>query len=410
MSTTRRKALIIGGGIAGPALAMFLKCAGIDSVIYEARSSAADEAGAFLALAPNGMNVLKTLGIDGRVKASGFATTGMRFYNSRGKQIGELDTSSTEQRYGAGMVVIKRGLLHKVLHEATTEQGIPMEFGKKLADVEVTPDQKVIAHFADGTPAEGDFLVGSDGLHSRTRQVILPDAPSPSYTGMVDCGGFARATAVSPSGWQHMTFGKKAFFGYFVTPPGEVYWFSNVAWPYEPARDELNAISKDVWHQRLIALHGGDPAPIPDLVRATDGGVGKWPVYDLPPLPRWHSGPVCLVGDAAHATSPHIGQGASLALEDAAVLARCLRDIPELEQAFSTYQDRRQERVEALVKEARRMGDRKIPNPIMGWFQDLMLPFFLKRGADSLDWVYSYIVEWKREEVNDEYHRNPQIA
>jgi 2-polyprenyl-6-methoxyphenol hydroxylase-like FAD-dependent oxidoreductase len=285
-----------------------------------------------------------------------------------------------------------------------------MEFSKKLTDIEVTGGRKVIAHFDDGTQAEGDFLIGSDGLHSRTRKVILPNAPSPTYTGMVDCGGFAHTTAVSPSGWQHMTFGKKAFFGYFVTPPGEVYWFSNVAWPNEPARDELDAISKDVWHRRLMELHRADPAPIPELVQATDGGVGKWPVYDLPPLPYWHRGPVCLVGDSAHATSPHIGQGASLALEDAAVLARCLRDIPDLEQAFSTYQDLRQERVETLVKKARRMGDRKIPNPIMGWFRDLMLPFFLKHGAGSMDWVYSYKVEWKKEEVNDEYRRNLQIA
>jgi 2-polyprenyl-6-methoxyphenol hydroxylase-like FAD-dependent oxidoreductase len=156
----------------------------------------------------------------------------------------------------------------------------------------------------------------------------------------------------------------------------------------------LSAVGNQEWQQRLQSWHANDPAPIPEIIRSTKGIVGKWPVYDLPFLPTWHKGPVCLIGDAAHATSPHIGQGASLALEDAVVLARCLRDIPDLEWVFATYQGLRIERVETLVRQARRIGDRKIPGPVAGWFRDLLLPLFLKAGANSMNWVYSYKVDW----------------
>jgi 2-polyprenyl-6-methoxyphenol hydroxylase-like FAD-dependent oxidoreductase len=192
-----------------------------------------------------------------------------------------------------------------------------------------------------------------------------------------------------------MTFGKAAFFGYIGKQDGEVWWFSNVSWPKEPSREELKAINDEDWQQRVLALHGDDPAPIPQIIRSLKGGLGKWPIYDMPPLPTWHKGPICLIGDAAHATSPHAGQGASLAMEDAVVLAKCLRDIPNLELAFSTFQAMRKERVEQIVEQARRTGDRKIPNPIMGWFRDLMLPVFLKAGTAQLAPIYSYKVDWQ---------------
>jgi 2-polyprenyl-6-methoxyphenol hydroxylase-like FAD-dependent oxidoreductase len=102
--------------------------------------------------------------------------------------------------------------------------------------------------------------------------------------------------------------------------------------------------------------------------------MGKWAQYDLSPLRAWHEGLVCLAGDAAHATSPSSGQGASLALEDAAVLAQCLRDSTELQYAFATFQALRKARVEKIVQVARRTSSRKIPNPVASWVRDLLLP------------------------------------
>ena len=115
----------------------------------------------------------------------------------------------------------------------------------------------------------------------------------------------------------------------------------------------------------------------------------------IPSLPAWHRGAVCLIGDAAHAIGPHVGQGASLALEDAVVLAKCLRDILDPPVAFATFERLRRERVEPIVKQSRRTGQQKAP---AGWIgrkvRDLVLPVFLRRGAEATAEVYRYQLNW----------------
>src|SRR5688500_1508493 len=399
--STQRKALIIGGGVAGSALALFLQRAGIGADIFEARSAAEEDAGYFLNLGPNGVNVLKQLGIDIQAEADGFPTLGMTFYNGRGRRIAEVDSAGDEQRYGSTGIILKRSRLHRALRDEALRHGIRVEHQKKLVDMEVADrldaeSQQVVAHFEDGTVERGDLLIGADGLHSRTRQLIVPDAPGPAYSGFVDCGGFAYPSQALPvDGRMQMTFGRRAFFGAVVKPDGEVCWFSNLAWPEEPKRGELAAISEDEWRRRLLDAHGDDLEPIPTLIRSTPGALGRWGVYELPALPTWHREPVCLIGDAAHAASPHMGQGASTALEDALVLAKCLRDVPTLEQAFTTFEALRRERVEKIVEQARRNGQQKaITNPVGAFLRDLMLPIFIKLGG-SLDSIYSYRPNWE---------------
>jgi 2-polyprenyl-6-methoxyphenol hydroxylase-like FAD-dependent oxidoreductase len=110
----------------------------------------------------------------------------------------------------------------------------------------------------------------------------------------------------------------------------------------------------------------------------------------------WYSGSAVLIGDAIHATSPNAGQGASLALEDALMLARCVRDIGNLEEAFRHFELLRRERVEKIVKYSRSIGQRKhATNPVQVFFRDLMLPFFLKQAnRQSHAWMYDYRVNW----------------
>jgi 2-polyprenyl-6-methoxyphenol hydroxylase-like FAD-dependent oxidoreductase len=332
--------------------------------------------------------VLETLGIGEEVAGYGTPTTAIVFANHRGKPIGRLP---------AATVLLKRGLLTKGLRESALRRGVPIAWGKRLSDVEVTPRRTVIARFADGSAATGDLLVGCDGIRSQTRRSILPNAPAPTYTGVVDSGAFARSPAApSTDGVMRMTFGLEGFFGYQVTPSGEIFWFQNLAEAVEPDRRRLAAIPDAEWRERLLDLHRHDHAPIADLIRATEGGIGRWPIYDLPSLPSWHKGPVGLIGDAAHATSPHVGQGASLAMEDAVVLAKCLRDVPDAERAFAAFEALRKERVERLVKAARRMGSRKAaPNAVARTVRDLALPFFLKLGAKDAERVAGYRIDWR---------------
>jgi 2-polyprenyl-6-methoxyphenol hydroxylase-like FAD-dependent oxidoreductase len=145
----------------------------------------------------------------------------------------------------------------------------------------------------------------------------------------------------------------------------------------------------------LLGVHRHDHEPIAGIIRSAEGRIGRFPIHDITSLPAWHRGPVCLIGDAAHATSPHAGQGASTALEDAIVLARCLRDLPDAEGAFAAFERLRKDRVERIVAGARRTGNQKVPsNALTRGLRDLVLPFFLRVGAKDAERIYSYRVNW----------------
>jgi FAD-dependent urate hydroxylase len=164
-----------------------------------------------------------------------------------------------------------------------------------------------------------------------------------------------------------------------------------------PSRKELYSVSSDEWKRRLLNLFSGDLASIGEIIESTQGEIGAYPVHDIPTAPTWHKGPAVLIGDAVHATSPSSGQGASMAIEDAFILARCLRDIPDTESAFAAYDSLRRERVEKVVAYSRRIGQSKaISNPVARWLRDQIMPFALKRFAnsDSHAWLYTYHVDW----------------
>nr|WP_238717499.1 FAD-dependent monooxygenase [Natronorubrum halophilum] len=366
---------------------MFLQRIGVKPVIFEGKPEPRDDAGFFLNLAANGTDVLETLGIEEHVLEHGHRSEKLVFQNHVNKRLGENQQET---------VLIKRGHLTKALREEALERGITIEFGKRLTDVEIPHEDMAIAYFDDGTEAHGNFLVGCDGIHSQTRNSIFPDAPEPEYTGIIDSGAFTRNESVPPSdGIMRMTFGVNGFFGYQKVPAGEIYWFENHEQSHAPSRGELDEISQSQWKDKLLTLHEPDSEPITDIIRSTEGDIGKWPVYDLPSLPVWHQDTVCLIGDAAHATSPHVGQGASLAMEDAIVLAKCLRDVEGVSDAFAVFEELRRERVEAIVEMSRETGNQKAPsNVITRKFRDLVLPFFLKRGVERFEQIYSYRVGW----------------
>jgi len=400
--------LIVGAGIAGPALGIALQRAGIMSTVYEASDSPRDDAGAFLNVAPNGLSVLRGLGLArstgvrplpgsaqcpdvGRgltpdLDGLGFRNDRLVFHNDTGRVLAEVPV---------GGVTVMRGALSRVIREAAADAGVRFEFNKALASVSEL-DGRVAARFADGTTAGGFCLVGADGIHSRTRYSSFPDAPRPTYTGIINLGGVVR-TDLQPTGTaMHMIFGRRGFFGYAVRPGGETYWFSNFAQKEEPPRDAPLNTDTEYYRRHLLAIHESDPPEVRRILQALAGTIGAWPIYDILSLPAWHRGAVCLLGDAAHAIGPHVGQGASLALEDAFVLAKCLRDIPDVSRAFSEFEQMRRPRVEPVVKQSRRTGQQKAPT---GWLgrkiRDLILPVFLKSSAQSATELYRYAVNWE---------------
>jgi len=121
-----------------------------------------------------------------------------------------------------------------------------------------------------------------------------------------------------------MIFGKRAFFGYSARPSGEIYWFANVSRREEPTRQELSTITPQAWKRQLLELFVDDAGPATTIIESAGNELGAYPIHDMPTVPTWHRGPIALAGDAAHATSPNSGQGASIAIEDAIVLGEVL--------------------------------------------------------------------------------------
>jgi FAD-dependent urate hydroxylase len=393
--TRTRTALIIGGGIAGPAAAMALQKAGLDPVIYEARPAGAEGTGTFLTLGSNGVDALRTLDADQEVLKAGFATPGITLRSGTGKQLGVSRTGHTLPDGTTSQTLTRAELYRALLHEAT-RRGIHVEQGRRLTGAVVTGGG-VRARFADGSDATGDVLIGCDGVHSTVRKIIDPAAPAPAYAGLLNTGGYARGVQVGTEpGHYEMIFGKRAFFGYAVAPGGEVWWFANVPRRDEPSRHEAQDLGGELWRSRLIELYAEDAGPAIQLIEATPQITTMSPVHTIPQLPRWHSRRMIVVGDAAHAPSPTSGQGASLSIEDAVVLAKCLRDLPDSDQAFAAFESLRRSRVERIIKAAARINNSKAAGPAARVIRDALLPLILRMTADSKQFrqVYDHHISW----------------
>jgi FAD-dependent urate hydroxylase len=388
-----KRALIIGGGVAGPVAAMALRQAGIDSVVYEAY---ADDAGAFLTFASNGLDALRTIDAHHLVLSESFPTPRMTIQSGTGKHLGDVPNGGTLPD-GTVSQTLKRADLYRALRDEAVRRGARVEYGKRLVDAGTTPDGAVVARFEDGTEAVGDLLIGADGIHSSTRRIIDPSAPGARYVPVLNIGGYARdVTVQAEPGTFRMVFGKRAFFGYAVHPSGEIWWFANPPRADEPTGAELAAIGTEQWREMLIDLFAGDDSPAVEIIRSTPGKLAGWATYDLPSVPTWHRESMIIIGDAAHATAPSSGQGASMAIEDAVVLARCLRDLPDTGQAFAAYERLRRARVERIVAQGARTSNSKAAGPVARVLRDLMMPLILKRVArgESLAWMHDYHIEW----------------
>jgi FAD-dependent urate hydroxylase len=391
-----KKALIVGGGVAGPVAAMALQRAGIDPVVYEAYTGGADDAGAFLTFASNGLDALRAIDAHNLVVDKGFPTPRMEIQSGTGKHLGVVPNGGMLSD-GTVSQTLRRADLYRTLRDEALRRGARVEYGKRLVDAGITPDGGVVARFEDGSEDEGDLLIGADGIHSRTRRIIDPAAPGARYIPVLNIGGYASDVRVpADPGTFRMIFGKRAFFGYAVHPSGEVWWFANPPRSDEPSKTELAAISTEQWRKMLTDLFTGDDTPAVEIVSATPGELSGWATYDLPSVPTWRRGPMIIIGDAAHATAPSSGQGASMAIEDAVVLARCLRDLPDTRGAFAAYERLRRRRVERIVAHGARTSNSKAAGPVGRVLRDLMMPAILKRVANggSLAWMHDYHIDW----------------
>jgi 2-polyprenyl-6-methoxyphenol hydroxylase-like FAD-dependent oxidoreductase len=390
-----RTALVIGGGVAGPVAALALRKAGIEAQVYEAHHPGTGSKGGPLTLAANGLNALRVVGADAGVAAAGTPTPRMVIHSGTGKVLGEVGSDPALP----AVTTVPRGRLAELLQARAEAEGITVVHGKRFEGA-VDTGRSVIAQFDDHTTAEADVLIGCDGIRSAVRGLIDPTI-GPRYTGLIGFGGYVGGPgtggpAVPDTGGAfHMIFGRRAFFGY-LSDGERTGWFANLP-EKRLDRDALRATSFDEWTARLRAAFADDAGPalrILDQV-TPENFIPASPLEDLPHVPVWSRGRIAIAGDAAHATSPSSGQGASLAAESAVELARCLRDLP-IARAFTAYEHRRRGRVERVIAAAARTNQSKAAGPIAARFRDALMPFFMARFAtpERTAWQHGYRIEW----------------
>ena len=396
---SEKNTLIIGCGIAGPALAMALQKCDIPATIYESQDATENSSGWFLYVGPNGMNVFKTLGIQDVVRKHGYECKNMVFENHLGMPIAQVDTSNHEKKYGSHGVVIKRSSLHRLLRQELELRGIKIEWNKKLIDINT--NNLTTVFFKDDSSAECDCVIGCDGLNSQTRKIIMPDSPAPRYSGNVLAGGISQNQTDAPKSRLSFHYGKKAYMVYFVTPEQEALWGGVIPIPKDSLSD-LKFIPYKQWKQKVSKQYKHDASYVSSFIQNGEN-ISQIPLYDIESLPYWYKDNVCLVGDSAHAMTPHAGQGASLALESSIVLAKCMRDIPETQKAFAKYQQLRKPRVEKMVLLARKQGKfSTMQNPMMKWFRAKFLSYMAKHGSSQFDEIYGYRVDWSKKVISEQ--------
>ncbi len=324
---------MVGGGIAGMATGIALLQRGWEVEILE-QAPRLGEVGAGISLWPNALTALEALGLgDGiRERASLHGQAGIR--DHRGRWLSRVDTAALEQRFGptamlhrADLIdVLRSALPDAAVHTGTTVTGVDASGGA--------------VHHTAGT-SRGDLVVGADGIRSTVRSAIVGESATPRYAGYT---AWRMVTGPVDVEGGSESWGRGERFGYAPLPDGRVYCFAVANAPEGAPGGGLAALRRRYahWH-----------APIPALLASTtEEAVLHHDIYDLPPLRSYVAGRVALVGDAAHAMTPDLGQGACVSLEDAVVLARQLSDGAGL----AGYDRERRPRTRMVATRARRIG------------------------------------------------------
>jgi 2-polyprenyl-6-methoxyphenol hydroxylase-like FAD-dependent oxidoreductase len=385
-------ALVIGGGIAGPVAAMALRQAGIEATVHEAYEGTAGAVGAAMSLAPNGMDALDAIGLADLVRPVGVPMTAIEMQDWAGRRLGEFGNPPGVPP----MLTVRRADLYRVLYAEAERRGVRIEHGRRLVSAQETPDG-VTAHFADGSTATADVLIGADGIRSTVRTLIDPHAPAPVHAGLISFGATVRDCGLpSTGGRMPMSFGKQAFLGYQVYDDASALWFVNLPHPAPLSPAEARRTPAAEWLAVLRPKFAGDRTPARQLIDSTDPAdlmiVGS--VENMPKVPHWSRGRMVLAGDAAHAPSSSSGQGASLAIEGAVDLARCLRDLPYTE-AFAAYEGLRRPRAERIIAATTRKNSAKAAGPVGRVVNAWAIRAFSRLAKpERMAWMFDHRIAW----------------
>ena len=336
---------IVGAGMGGLAAAAALRAIGARVRVYEQAGRFA-RIGAGIQMLPNSMKVLRGIGVERKVRGFAFAP---RSHLNRVSDSGDVmaELPMPESRYGAPYLCMHRGDLHDALLSVVPPDAILLN--KKLLEIE-EKNEKQILKFSDGSTAAADLVVGADGVHSRVREILLgPEKPinrgRVAYRAVFPAARVGRDLGPSRTKWwgpdRHIVM-------YYTTAArDEIYFVTS-----QPERQDW--VTPESWSAKgdvneLRAAFAGFHADVRAALDACQD-CHKWAILEREPLARWSDGRVVLLGDACHPMTPYMAQGGATAIEDAAILARCLQEVngEDIEGAFQRYEAHRKPRTSRI--------------------------------------------------------------
>ncbi|MEK6370040.1 MAG: FAD-dependent monooxygenase [Burkholderia gladioli] len=330
---------IVGAGLGGTAAAALLQRSGYDVRLYE-QAPSFSRLGAGIHLGPNVMKIMRRIGCEDALNAMGSHPD---FWYSRDGITAEVMSQIplgdfALKTYGASYLTVHRGDFHALMTQAVAPGTIA--FGRKLTAIEDTGSE-VRLSFDDGTVETADIAIGADGVNSRLREHLLGAEP-PRYTGYVAHRAVFPASLLDNKPYDMCVkwwSGDRHMMVYYVTEKrDEYYYVTGVPQAEWPAGVSMVDSSREEMREAFDGFH-------PDIQHLIDvsPSITKWPLLERDPLPLWSRGRLVLLGDACHPMKPHMAQGAAMAIEDAAMLARCLDEvgIADYANAFALYEANR---------------------------------------------------------------------
>jgi 2-polyprenyl-6-methoxyphenol hydroxylase-like FAD-dependent oxidoreductase len=370
------RAMIVGAGIGGLTASIALRRAGIETTVFE-RADELREVGAGILLAANAIRVFDNLGLSEGVRRLGTPASAGQIRSWKGETLADVPAGMLEKRVGAPSAAVHRADLQRLLLEEQGE-GV-VRLGARCSGFG-QDDEGVTAFFDDGSTERADVLVGADGLNSTVRAGLF-GREKPRYAGYTAWRAVVEPDReLLPWGTGFESWGRGARFGCVHIGGGRVYWFATRNANEGGVDGPVGTPSGP--KAALLEHFGGWHHPIAELIGETgERGIRRDDLYDREPLTgSWGRGRITLLGDAAHPATPNLGQGACQAVEDAEMLARCLKEGGEAEMddgvpaALRRYEDLRSGRTAWIVRRSRAVGRvGQIENPLLCRLRDALL-------------------------------------